>query len=182
MASGTILKANNTSLPFCSLHHSSISVLIFKDSLSLFLVLSCGQAHTSVIFAHLSSSHSARSHHTLNIHKCGSISWFFQNFPFTFSRQTRPKNLIYMHMLPSHLQAFSSYTALLHIPLLSLSTFSKDNSLLFSHISIFPALLPHLLHLSDPSPFSLCNFFERLVFFLHCPEFSPAICPSWTSL
>lgn len=36
--------------------------------------------HSSVIFAHLSSSHSARSHNTLNIHICGSISRFFQNF------------------------------------------------------------------------------------------------------
>lgn len=59
----------------------------------------------------------------------------FPEFPYqqsiTFSWQTKPKNFTSMHMLPSHLQAFSSYTALAHTPLLSLSSLlvSKNNSL-----------------------------------------------------
>lgn len=58
---------------------------LLRLSFSLPSSLLWASAHSSVLFAHLSSSHSAHSHYTLNIHICGSISTFFQNFPINSS-------------------------------------------------------------------------------------------------
>lgn len=192
-----ILKANNTSFPFCSPHHSPISVFIFEDS--PLLALFCGQAHTSVTFAHFSSSHSACSHHTLNIHTRESLSFsrISLSKPLAFLCQTRHKIFTSMYMLPSHLEAFSSYTALSHTPLLSLSSllFSKYSSLcpqtlwssqlcfLTCCTSLIPLLFLCLTFLRGCSFFytalSLAQLFVLPTVWEAKPKCPTAICATW---
>lgn len=141
-----------TSLLFsASLTYLYLDLLRLSFSLPSSLLWS--STHSSVLFAHLSSSHSARSHYTLNIHICGSISMFFPEFPYqqllAFLCQTRLKNFTSMHTFPSHLQAFISYTLVCTIPYYTsqplLPPILQEQLSVSSHTPIFPALLPHLV-------------------------------------
>lgn len=102
-----------------SLSFTYLCLDLLRLSFSLPSSLLWSSTHSSVIFAHLSSSHSAHSHYTLNSHISGSISRFFQNFPINspllFCAKQDPKISLpctCSHHNPRHLAATLHYPTL----------------------------------------------------------------------